>query len=137
MTLWLPTLLVVAVGSGTRRALEIHAWWGWVAIVANGVAGVVGLVLWKHWQWRGRWYWWMCATAQAIMLVQVFLGVVVVSDDSIVAPRFHMFYGFVAFITVGLVYSYRVQLPGRVEMLYGFTGLFIMGLGLRAWLQVA
>ena len=127
----------IAVSAAARRALDVHLWWGWVAIVANGVAGVAGLVLWRRWQWRGRWYWWVCVAAQAIMLVQVFLGVVVVSDDAIVAPRFHMFYGFVAFITVGLVYSYRVQLPGRVEMLYGFAGLFIMGLGLRAWLQVA
>jgi hypothetical protein len=47
-----------------------------------------------------------------------------------------MFYGFVIFITVGLLYQYRGSMKGRLEMLYGFGGLFVMGLGIRAVLQV-
>jgi hypothetical protein len=46
-----------------------------------------------------------------------------------------MFYGFLAFITVGLAYSYRLQMRGRRELFYGCVGLFIMGLGVRAVLQ--
>ena len=47
-----------------------------------------------------------------------------------------MFYGFLAFLTVGLAYQYRNQMRGRREMLYGLVGLFLMGLGIRAVLQV-
>jgi hypothetical protein len=75
--------------------------------------------------------------AETALLVQVLLGVILVSDDRYTVARFHMFYGFVAFVTVGLVYSYRQQMRGRVEFLYGLTGLFLMGVGIRAVLQVA
>jgi hypothetical protein len=127
---------VIGVSQTILDILEIHRVWAWVTIAANGVAGIIGLVIWRRWEWRGRWYWWVCAVAQVSMLIQVLLGVIAVSDDAIVTPRFHMFYGFVAFITIGLVYSYRTQMRGREELLYGLAGLFIMGLGLRAWLQV-
>ena len=42
-----------------------------------------------------------------------------------------MFYGFVAFITVGLLYSYKYvwKARGWMELAYGLGGLFIMGLG--------
>ena len=54
-----------------------------------------------------------------------------------VAPRFHMFYGFVAFLSVGIAYQYRRQMRGRREMFYGLVGLFLMGLGIRAVLQAS
>ena len=75
--------------------------------------------------------------AEVAMLVQVLVGVILVASDQYEAPRFHMFYGFVIFITVGLLYQYRGSMKGRLEMLYGFGGLFVMGLGIRAVLQVA
>ena len=45
-----------------------------------------------------------------------------------------MFYGFVAIIAVGIIYSYRVQMRDRLYLLYGLGGLFVMGLGIRALL---
>ena len=73
------------------------------------------------------------------MLIQVFLGVLLVTAEDFKPPRFHMFYGFVAFIAVGLLYSYRYvwRAANRMELAYGLGGLFIMGLGIRAVLQVA
>ena len=62
------------------------------------------------------------------------LGVGLVSGQKYVAPRFHMFYGFVAIIAVGIIYSYRVQMRERLYLLYGVGGLFVMGLGIRALL---
>jgi hypothetical protein len=44
-----------------------------------------------------------------------------------------MFYGFLTIISVGIIYSYREQLRDRLYLLYGLGGLFIMGLGIRAW----
>jgi hypothetical protein len=66
------------------------------------------------------------------VFVQVVLGVALVSGQKIKAPKFHMFYGFVAIIAVGILYSYRQQMKHRLYQLYGFGGLFIMGLGIRA-----
>jgi len=64
--------------------------------------------------------------------VQVALGVGLVAGEKLEAPKFHMFYGFVAIIAVGIIYSYRAQLKHRLYLLYGFGGLFVMGLGIRA-----
>jgi hypothetical protein len=66
--------------------------------------------------------------------VQVALGVGLVAGEGIEAPEFHMFYGFVAIITVGIIYSYRAQLKPHLYLLYGLGGLFLMGLGIRAML---
>ena len=117
--------------------LSFHKVWAYVAIVANALAGIVLLVCWRVERWRGRWMWIPTIAAEAAMMLQVVLGVVLVASDEYVAPRFHMFYGFVAFLTVGIAYSYRQQMRGRRELFYGLVGLFIMGLGIRAILQVA
>ena len=41
------------------------------------------------------------------MMLQVLVGTILVASKDYVAPRFHMFYGFVAFLTVG----HRVPVP--------------------------
>lgn len=81
---------------------------------------------------RTRALWWFTAFVEAAVFVQVGLGVGLVAGQEIEAPQFHMFYGFVAIIAVGLVYSYRAQLAHRLYLLYGGGGLFVMGLGIRA-----
>jgi hypothetical protein len=43
-----------------------------------------------------------------------------------------MFYGFVAIITVAILYSYRNSLRAWQYLLYGGGSLFLMGLGIRA-----
>ena len=115
--------------------LDFHKVWGYVAIVANGIAGVVALVAWRARRLRGRWVWIVTITAEVMMLIQVLAGTILVASDDYTAPRYHMLDGVLAFLTVGLAYQYRGSLPGRTEMLYGLVGLFIMGLGIRAVLQ--
>jgi len=114
---------------------DVHAGWSWVMIVANGVAGVWALAAARLPDLRTRTLWWFTAAAEVAVLVQVCLGVGLVAGQDREADQFHMFYGFVALIAVAIVYSYRQQLRHRLYLLYGFGGLFIMGLGLRA-LQV-
>jgi hypothetical protein len=116
---------------------SFHSWWGYVAIVANGLVGLAALLAWKVARVRGRWLWTVTIVAEAAMMLQVLVGVVLVASKDYTAPRFHMFYGFLAFLTVGLAYQYRNQMRGRREMLYGLAGLFLMGLGIRAVLQVS
>ena len=101
-------------------------------MVGNGLAG-----LWAgaaHWlaQLRGRAVWWFTTVVQLAIFVQVGMGVGLVAGQGIDAPQFHMFYGFVAIIAVGIIYSYRQQLEAWRYLLYGGGGLFLMGLGIRA-----
>jgi hypothetical protein len=84
---------------------------------------------------RTRARWWFTGLVEGAIGVQVVLGVGLVAGQKREAPQFHMFYGFVAFIAVGILYSYRQQLRDRIYLLYGFGGLFVMGLGIRALLK--
>ena len=117
---------------------DLHRDWGYAAIVANFLAGVHLLCAWKWPQLRKKWLWWPTIVAEAMMMIQVLLGVLLVSVEDYEPPRFHMFYGFVAFITVGLLYSYRYvwRAKGRMELAYGLGGLFLMGVAVRGILQV-
>jgi hypothetical protein len=114
--------------------LQIHTGWAWFVIIGNGLAGAWALA--AHWlaSLRTRALWWFTGFAELTIFVQVGLGVGLVSGQHLVAPKFHMFYGFVAIIAVAIIYSYRAQMRHRLYLLYGFGGLFLMGLGIRAML---
>ena len=114
--------------------LELHTSWSWIMIVGNGLAGVWALVAHRNVGLRSRALWWFTGIAQVSVFVQVVLGVAVVNRDKIEYPAFHAFYGFVAIIAIAIIYSYRAQLKSKMYLLYGFGGLFIMGLGIRAML---
>ena len=103
-------------------------------IIGNGLAGLWALGAHKVPALRTRALWWFTVVTQLSVFVQVFLGVGMVAGQQIEAAQFHMFYGFVAIIAVGILYSYRHQLRHKLYLLYGFGGLFVMGLGVRAML---
>jgi hypothetical protein len=105
-------------------------------IAGNALAGLAALLAWRVPRLRGRWVWAATGAAEVALLVQVATGAVLVSSKRFTVPRFHMFYGFVGFITVGLAYSSRDSMRGRLELFYGLVGLFLMGVGIRAYLQV-
>ena len=113
---------------------DLHANWAWVVIIGNALAGIWSLSAHKLVSLRTRALWWYIGVAQFTVFIQVILGVIMVNRDKAVFPAFHAFYGFVAIIAIAIIYSYRAQLKGRVYLLYGFGGLFIMGLGIRAML---
>ena len=120
--------------------LDFHEVWGYVAIGLNALAGVIALAAWRWKAARGKYVWIVTIIAESALMLQVLVGTVLVgtilvASKDYVAPRFHMFYGFVAFLTVGIAYQYRRQMRGRREMFYGLVGLFLMGLGIRAVLQ--
>ena len=100
----------------------------------GGLAGVWALgAHWRPWL-RTRALWWFTVFAEFSVFVQVALGVGLVAGQKLKAPKFHLFYGFVAIIAVGILYSYRQQMRHRLYLLYGGGGLFVMGLGIRAML---
>ena len=126
MTLSTPHLLA--------SLLDVHRTWAWVLVIGNGMAGAWALgAHWLPWL-RTRALWWFTAFAEIAVFVQVALGVGLVAGQKLKAPKFHLFYGFIAIITVGILYSYRQQIRYRIYLLYGFGGLFVMGLGIRAML---
>ncbi|MBM3672761.1 MAG: hypothetical protein FJW86_11360 [Actinobacteria bacterium] len=118
-----------------RTLRDFHEIWAYVAVGANGVVGIAALVAWRVEQTRGKWLWIAIVAAQALMMIQVVIGVVLQSGDEYKAQDFHMFYGFLAFLTVGFAYQYRNQMRGRRELYLGLAELFLMGLGIRAMLQ--
>lgn len=111
---------------------DFHEAWAWVVVAANGLVGAWALV--AHWRprWRVRQLWWFTAFAQLAIFAQVIFGTVMVSGQGRQVGGMHMFYGYVAIATVGIVYSYRQQLREHVYALYGAGGLFLMGLAIRA-----
>jgi len=115
--------------------LEIHTTWAWFVVISNGLAGLWALG--ANWieSLRTKALWWFTTAAELTIFVQVILGVSLVAGQGMKAPKFHMFYGFVAIIAVALIYSYRQQMAKHKYLLYGFGGLFLMGLGIRAMLK--
>lgn len=114
--------------------LDIHVAWAWVLVLSNAVVGI--WCLGAHWlaPLRVKALWWAVIAAESMIALQVILGVVLVAGQGIKAPEFHMFYGFVALISVAILYSYRTQIKAWLYLLYGFGSLFLMGLGIRAML---
>lgn len=111
---------------------DIHQAFSWFVIIGNALAGTWALA--ANWveSLRTRALWWFIVIVESSVFVQVALGVGMVAGQGVKAPKFHMFYGFVAIIAVGLIYSYRHQMAHKKYLLYGLGGLFIMGLGIRA-----
>ena len=112
--------------------LDVHAWVAWVVVVSNALAGLWALA--AHWlpAARHRSLWWFTIAAQLTIVAQVIVGVLLVTTEEREPPQFHMFYGFVALASVGIIYSYRQQVAPHRFLLYGGGGLFLMGMGIRA-----
>lgn len=113
---------------------DIHKSWAWFMIIANGMAGLWSLSAHRFVSLRSRALWWFTLVAELTVFVQVIFGVILVNKYKLEFPQFHAFYGFVAIIAVAIIYSYRNQMKHKLYLLYGFGGLFIMGLGIRALL---
>jgi hypothetical protein len=111
---------------------DLHASFAWFVVVGNGLAGAWALA--AHW-WepaRVRALWLVTAVVQVSIIVQVALGVAALGALEGDPDQFHLFYGFVAVATIGIIYSYRAQLAAHRYLLYGGGGLFLMGLALRS-----
>jgi hypothetical protein len=101
-------------------------------VVTNAVVGLWALAAHQQERLRGPWLWRSTVVAELTIFVQVALGVALVALQDREVAQFHAFYGFVAIAAVGIVYSYRHQLAAHRYLLYGFGGLFLMGLAIRA-----
>ncbi|MEO6570433.1 MAG: hypothetical protein ABIO83_02690, partial [Ilumatobacteraceae bacterium] len=101
--------------------------------VANAVSGVWCLAAYRFRELRLRPMWVVVIIAQLTVFVQAAAGAVLANRDGVELDDMHALYGFSAIVAVGIMYSYRTSpfLKGKELLLYGFGGLFVMGLGLR------
>jgi hypothetical protein len=112
---------------------DVHEVTGWVLIVTNALTGAWCLAAYQWPALRGRSVWIGVVIAQLTTFVQAVIGAVLSRRDGVVLDDMHALYGFSAIIAVAIMYSYRTSpfMKGKELVLYGFGGLFIMGLGLR------
>lgn len=110
---------------------DLHEGVAWFVVISNAIVGLWALG--AHWlEWLRRpWLWWSTAVAQVSLFVQAALGVAILQSEGIQPPELHVTYGFVTLVAVGLIYSYRQQVSQWLYLLYGFGGLFLMGMGIR------
>jgi len=111
---------------------QVHADFAWVVVATNAVVGLWALAAHLQERWRTPLLWRATLLAELTIFVEVSLGVALVAIEDYEVAQFHAFYGFVAIVAVGIVYSYRQQLELHLHLLYGLGGLFLMGLALRA-----
>lgn len=112
---------------------DAHEIVAWVLIVTNALAGVWCLAAYRWAAARGRAVWAAVIVAQLTTFVQALIGALLSQQDGVVLDDMHALYGFSAIIAAAILYSYRTSpfMKGKELVLYGFGGLFIMGLGLR------
>ncbi len=113
---------------------KLHLLACWVLVVGNGAAGTWSLAAIRFPRLKNRLLWQFTAFVQIWVLVQVTVAATYLNAGEGDAESFHVFYGVLSAVTVAILYSYRSQLSQHMHALYGWGGLFIMGLGIRALL---
>ena len=106
----------------------------WLMVLLNGTAGVWSLLAHRNKLLRISVLSWVTAIAQIMVLAHLFSGVALASSEDLEVPKFHLLYWSAAALSVGVIYGYRNQLDNIRYLLYGFAGLFLMGLGIRSML---
>ncbi|CAG4904093.1 MULTISPECIES: hypothetical protein [Acidithrix] len=113
---------------------SFHAAWAWIVIIGNALAGIWTLLAIRYPALRTRALWWFTIFVQGAIYVQVLTGIYLVASEHKKMIAFHPFYGFVAIIASGFLFAYRDSMRHRLYWLYGIGGLFVSGLGIRAYL---
>jgi hypothetical protein len=111
-----------------------HSIGAWVVVITHAVVGSWALAANYLPQLRLRALWGATIVAQVLVFVQIVLGVAAMQQlpEGVEVADFHMFYGFLCIVSIGIIVSYRQQLEAHRFLLYGLGGLWIMGLGIRA-----
>ena len=118
------------------NVLSFHQNWFYVAVVSCGVVGLWGVTLAIVKREPKRAFVVARGIAMAAILIQVLAGVYLYANDVKPGSGFHVFYGVVIVVTLTLAYLYRSTMAKRPALTYGILLLFVMGLGIRAWLNV-
>ncbi len=116
-----------------KTLTSVHEILAWVVIFGTGFAGTWATL--AHWlePLRTGALWITQHVSHALVVTQVMIGSILVGFSDVEPNQTHMFYGFLAFVSVGLIIAYR-HLEEYRYLLYGLGGLFVMGLSIRALL---
>lgn len=118
---------------GADSLVDAHVALAWVALAGNGAAAVWALAAHKVPRLRVRALWWFVLGAQLLLVAEIIVGVGLMAGQDRDVPRIHTFYGFVTLAAIGILFSYRSHVGrGRRFLLYGWGGLFIVGLVIRS-----
>ncbi|HJL98230.1 MAG TPA: hypothetical protein QF846_01115 [Acidimicrobiales bacterium] len=113
---------------------KLHLLACWVLVIGNGATGTWSLAAIRFPKLKSKLLWRLTAVVQIWVFVQVTLAASYLNAGEGNAESFHVFYGVLSAVTVAVLYSYRNQMSRHLHALYGWGGLFIMGLGIRALL---
>jgi len=113
--------------------LEVHAVVAIVLVLANALALVWGLVYVRRKRPPGRIYAHALAAAQALVIAQVALGLLLLSEGRRAEDDLHYLYGFLTLVAILSPWLYAPPVPAR--RLAWFTGasLFATALAVRAY----
>lgn len=113
---------------------DLHIVNGWFVVFANAGAGIWAFSAHHRPALRRRELWWLTLVAQVLVFVQAGIGVGMQSAENLEPDDFHYLYGFTMLVVVGILYSYRQQMPDKQYLLYAGGSLFLMGLAIRGLL---
>jgi hypothetical protein len=120
--------------AGTLRPMrDLHAVNGIVVIVANVLALGWGTVYVLRKRLPGRVYAHVLAGAQALVIAQVALGLLLLSDEARTADRLHYVYGVLALLAVLSPWLYAPPVPARRLLWFVGASLFAGALSVRAY----
>ena len=112
---------------------ELHAFNAVVLIVANGLAAGWGLLyVWRK-RTPGRIYAHLLALAQALLIAQVALGLLLLSDGSALPDRLHAVYGSLALLAALTPWFYAPPVPARRLLWFAGAALVATALSIRAY----
>lgn len=113
---------------------EVHVAAAYLVVGFNGLTGLAGLILAALRRRPGR----LFDVAKYVSLggafVQVSIGLILYGQGNN-PGSIHMFYGIVIMFTLAFVYIYRAQFAKRPALAWALVLLFVMGLGLRGWMN--
>jgi hypothetical protein len=92
---------------------ELHAVNAVLLLAANLLAAGWGLVYLRRKRTPGRVYAHVLALAQSLVIAQVALGLLLLSDGSVTADRLHALYGGLALLAVLSPWLYAPPVPAR------------------------
>ena len=109
-----------------------HVFACWVLVIGNGLAGIWALTANRLSWLQTVWLWWFTGFFQLWVFVHLTIAALHLNANEVAPQSFHVFYGVLSAVTVAILYSYKNQMKQHQNALYGWGGLFIMGLGIRA-----
>ncbi|HEX2112450.1 MAG TPA: hypothetical protein VHF67_12960 [Gaiellaceae bacterium] len=112
---------------------DLHAVNGMVVVAANALAVGWGTAYVLRKRMPGRVYAHVLAGAQALVIAQVGLGLLLLSDEARTADRLHYVYGVLALLAVLSPWLYAPPVPARRLLWFVAASLVAGALSVRAY----